>query len=99
MPRQRPRRRRRRGAAAPTQPSPAIDDMQVERIPESSRRWWMPTAGIITALGLGIWVGWTFTVAGGLAENVVLWIGVIMAGLGGGRMFRRSFQARRARRR
>ena len=62
---------------------------------ETRRRWWLPTAGIVTALGLGIWLGWAFGGAGGLVENVILWVGVLMAGLGGGRLFRRSLQRRR----
>ena len=99
VPRQRPRRRRRLSATSTNQASTAADGVRLERVPEPTRSWWKPTAGVVTALGLGIWAGWTFTIAGGVAEDVALWIGVLMAGLGGGRLFRRSFQARRARRR
>ncbi len=95
MPRQRPRRRRKRGAAAAAEPAAAGGAAQVERVEESRRRWWLPTAGVVTALGLGMWVGWAFSDFGGLVEQIVLWIGVLMAGLGGGRLFRRSLQRRR----
>lgn len=46
-------------------------------------------------MGLGIWLGWAFSGFGGLVEQIVLWVGVLMAGLGGGRLFRRSLQRRR----
>ena len=62
---------------------------------ETRRRWWLPTAGIVTAMGLGIWIGSAFTAVGGAVEQAALWIGVLMAGLGGGRLFRRSLQRRR----
>ncbi len=99
MPRSRPRRRRNRKPAAAPQANAAITDAEIERIEQSPRRGFLPTASVVTAMGLGIWAGWTFTSIGGIVENVALWIGVLMAGLGGGRLFRRSFQARRERRR
>ena len=94
MPRQRPRRRRRRGSATASQPQVSIDDSRMERV-ENPRRWWLPTAGVVAAMGLGIWLGWAFSDFGGLVEQIVLWVGVLMAGLGGGRLFRRSLQRRR----
>jgi len=99
VPRQRPRRRRRRSTVSTPQATTPSADSPLVRTTETKRRSWMPTAGIVTALGLGIWAGWTFALAGGIAENVALWVGVVMAGLGGGRLFRRSLQARRERRR
>ena len=98
MPRQRPRRRRRRTSSSSTPTAPAVENAQIERTEQPRRRTWLPTAGVVTAMGLGIWLGWTFTIAGGIAEDIALWVGVLMAGLGGGRLFRRSFQARRDRR-
>ena len=93
MPRQRPRRRRRRASsAAPTAP-PAPQISEPLESTQHQRR--LPTAGIVTAAGLGIWLGWAFTSAGGIVESVVLWIGVLMAGLGGGRLLRRRIQSRR----
>ena len=96
MPRARPRRRRRRSATAGAPPiaQPSADP-QFEAT-ESRRR--LPSAGVVTAAGLGIWVGWVFTTAGGAVETVVLWIGVLMAGLGGGRLLRRWLQRRQDRR-
>ena len=98
MPRQRPRRRRHRAPATASQARAAADHPQMERV-ETRRRWWLPTAGIVTAMGLGIWIGSAFTAVGGVAEQAALWIGVLMAGLGGGRLFRRSLQRRRDRER
>lgn len=98
MPRQRPRRRRRRAASGTTPTQAAVANAQIERTEEPRGRRWIPSAGVVTALGLGIWVGWTFTITGGIVEDIALWLGVLMAGLGGGRLFRRSFQARRDRR-
>ena len=74
-----------------------VDDARIEQEVESGRRWRLPTAGVVAAMGLGIWLGWTFTGVGGTVEQIVLWIGVLMAGLGGGRLFRRSLQSRRNR--
>ena len=95
MPRQRPRRRRRRAAGADRggPPQPQIS----EPLETASNQRRLPTAGIVTAAGLGIWLGWAFTTAGGIVESVVLWIGVLMAGLGGGRLLRRRIQSRRDR--
>ena len=98
MPRQRPRRRRRRAAAAESQSSMKLDEMQFERV-EQSRWRWLPSAGVVAALGLGMWLGWTFSNVGGFIEQIALWVGVLMAGFGGGRLFRRSLQSRRDRRR
>ncbi|MDE2967462.1 MAG: hypothetical protein OXS30_08275 [Chloroflexota bacterium] len=72
--------------------------MEFERV-EQPRRRGLPTAGVVAAMGLGIWLGWTFTSIGGTAEQIALWVGVLMAGLGGGRLFRRALQARWNRRR
>ena len=94
MPRQRPRRRRKRNTATAPPPTP-VDDARLEQVEQPTRRWWLPTAGVVTAMGLGIWLGWAFSDFGGLVEQIVLWIGVLMAGLGGGRLFRRSLQRRR----
>lgn len=96
MPRQRPRRRRRRASSPEATASTSLDEMQIERV-EQSRRRWLPTAGIVASLGLGIWVGWTFANVGGFVEQIALWVGVLMAGFGGGRLFRRSLQSRRNR--
>lgn len=100
MPRQRPRRRRRRNAAtqSPTQSQTqaqvqAAADTQ-EHVEVSRRRSWIPPASVVTALGLGVWLGWAFGGVGGIVEQITLWIGVLMAGLGGGRLFRRSLQNR-----
>ena len=73
-----------------------VDESQMERV-ENPVRWWLPTAGVVAAMGLGIWLGWAFSGFGGLVEQIVLWVGVLMAGLGGGRLFRRSLQRRRER--
>ena len=94
MPRQRPRRRRKRNTATAPPPAPVVD-ARLDQVEQSRRRWWLPTAGVVTAMGLGIWLGWAFSDFGGLVEQIVLWIGVLMAGLGGGRLFRRSLQRRR----
>ena len=96
MPRQRPRRRRRRGGA--TSPPPTThEDARLERLEVTRRRWWLPTAGVVTATGVGIWLGMAFSGVGGFVETIALWVGVLMAGLGGGRLFRRSLQSRRDR--
>ena len=79
-----------------------VDDaaaVKIEAVPaEESRRIPIPSAGVVTSLGLGIWIGWTFSGVN-VAEDIALWIGVLMAGLGGGRLFRRSLLSRRNRRR
>ena len=98
MPRQRPRRRRRRGTATAPPPA-AVETSRLEQVEQPKRRWWLPTAGVVTSMGIGIWLGMAFTGAGGTVEMVALWVGVLMAGLGGGRLFRRSLQSRRDRRR
>lgn len=101
MPRQRPRRRRRRTNTAAESKTRFVspDDSQAARVEVSQRRSWLPTAGVVTAMGLGMWLGWAFSGVGGIVEQIVLWIGVLMAGLGGGRLFRRSIQRRRDQRR
>lgn len=98
MPRQRPRRRRKRGSSTEAD-SAANAAVRLEPAAEPSGRRWLPSAGIVAAMGLGIWLGWTFTSIGGSVEQIALWVGVLMAGLGGGRLFRRSLQSRRDRRR
>lgn len=98
MPRQRPRRRRRRAASTAPQPEVRVDESRMDRV-QSNRRWWLPTAGVVTGTGLGIWIGAAFTDVGGVVAQAILWIGVLMAGLGGGRLFRRSLQRRRDRER
>ena len=98
MPRERRRRRRRRSASA-TQPiddAPSIDSEQFQ-VTDVERRGRGLTAGMVVAIGLGIWFGWSMTVAGELTENIALWAGVLMAGLGGGRLLRRSLQRLRDR--
>lgn len=99
MPRQRPRRRR-RAAVAPDRSAvsrrPQIDQNEPMDA-KLERRSGLLSAGVVTALGLGIWLGWTITSAGGIAETIVLWVGVILAGLGGGRLLRRALQRRRQR--
>lgn len=101
MPRQRPRRRRRKGAtAADSRPEfRTTDDSRAEQTIQPGRRWWLPSAGVVTGTGVGIWLGVVFGGAGGLPETISLWVGVLMAGLGGGRIFRRSLQNRQDRRR
>lgn len=100
MPRQRPRRRRRRNAAnQPQAQAQAQSQVQVaaeshEHVEVSRRRSWIPPASVVTALGFGVWLGWAFGGVGGIVEQITLWIGVLMAGLGGGRLFRRSLQSR-----
>ncbi len=65
-----------------------------EHVEVSRRRSWIPPASVVTALGFGVWLGWAFGGVGGIVEQITLWIGVLMAGLGGGRLFRRSLQNR-----
>lgn len=96
MPRQRPRRRRRRNAATQSQTQSQVQaaaDAQ-EHVEVARRRSWIPPASVVTALGFGVWLGWAFGGVGGIVEQITLWIGVLMAGLGGGRLFRRSLQNR-----
>ena len=94
MPRQRPRRRRRRSEPTESPTRNQIDEELNARTDVSRRRRWLPPASVVTSLGLGIWLGWAFAGAGGIVEDVVLWVGVLMAGLGGGRLLRRSLQRR-----
>lgn len=97
MPRQRPRRRRRRSSAS-TGPDPvAYREPTIQQVEATPARRWIPSAGVVTAMGVGIWLGVVFGGAGGLPETVALWVGVLMAGLGGGRIFRRSLQNRQRR--
>ncbi len=91
MPRRRRRRRRRGGSAQASQP--ASPEVAVELTP---RRRWRPSAGVVLALCLGIWIGLAFA-DGTTAAQIVLWIAVIGAGLAGGRILRRWMQGRRSR--
>ena len=98
MPRQRPRRRRRRQSVAQADRA-SFQEPQIAHSEAAPVRRWIPSAGVVTALGVGIWLGVVFGGAGGLPETISLWVGVLMAGLGGGRIFRRSLQSRQDRRR
>lgn len=99
MPRQRPRRRRRRSAAGTGTAQVTVAEPHSEPAEQPSLRRWLPSAGIVTGTGVGIWLGLAFGGAGGWPADIALWVGVLMAGLGGGRIFRRSLQSRMERRR
>lgn len=94
MPRQRPRRRRRRSSTANVPEPAAYREPRMQHAVATPTRRWIPSAGVVTAMGVGIWLGVVFGGAGGLPETIALWVGVLMAGLGGGRIFRRSLQNR-----
>ncbi|MCY3558864.1 MAG: hypothetical protein OXH13_09485 [Chloroflexi bacterium] len=72
----------------------AYREPQIQHAVATPSRRWIPSAGVVTAMGVGIWLGVVFGGAGGLPETIALWVGVLMAGLGGGRIFRRSLQNR-----
>ena len=61
---------------------------------EPAARRWRPTAAVLLALCLGIWLG-LLIAPYELPGVVAMWFSVIGAGLAGGRLLRRWLQSRR----
>ena len=93
MPRQRKRRRRRldqlSDARAPA--PPALD-------PPQPRQRRLPSATVIFALAIGIWLGLLIGDLPGTVPTIFLWISVIAASLSAGRLLRNWLLTRQSRR-
>lgn len=87
MPRERRRRRERKRdqpAQSRTPAPPPLDAVQ----PARASRFRFPSASVIFALCIGIWLGLLFGDLPGTVPTIFLWISVIGAGLSAGRLLR-----------
>lgn len=93
MPRER-KRRRRRPAVQPSDsraPAPPVLD------PPQPRQRRLPSASVIFALAIGIWLGLLVGDLPGTVPTIFLWISVIAAGLSAGRLLRNWLLTRQSR--